>query len=283
METKNEGGDEKMTKVALVTGSGSGIGRAIALAFSKAGYAVVVNDISDKDGESVRSEIKTIGGESQFLKADVADGTQVKNMFEQAKAELGGVDVLVNNAGVPGAFSLIVDMPDETWHKTISVHLNGTFYCLREAARFMMAKGFGRIINIASIAGLLGTVGSGEYAAAKAGIIALTKTAAKELGPWGITVNAIAPGMVATPTNLKLEKKGSPFIEKAVADTPSGRMSTPEEVAELSLFLSSPAAANINGEVIRIDGGAATNIGMDGFLRDFLIKRSGTLKGAKPG
>jgi 3-oxoacyl-[acyl-carrier protein] reductase len=270
-----------MTKVALVTGSGSGIGRAIALTFSKAGYTVVVNDISQKDGEDVRSEIKANGGESLFLQADVADGLQVKRMFEQARHDLGGVDVLINNAGVPGAFSLIVDMPDETWDKTISVHLTGTFHCLREAARFMLEKGSGRIINIASIAGLLGTVGSGEYAAAKAGIVALTKTAAKELGPRGITVNAIAPGMVATPTNLKLEKKGSPFIEKAVAGTPTGRMSTPEEVAELAFFLASPAASNINGEVIRIDGGAATTIGMDAFLGEFLSKRSVTTKGSR--
>ena len=147
----------------------------------------------------------------------------------------------------------------------------------------MSVAGFGRIINIASIAGLLGTVGSGEYAAAKAGIIALTKTAAKELGPVGITVNAIAPGMVATPTNLKLEKKGSPFIKIAVSGTPTGRMSRPDEVAELALFLSSPAAANINGEVIRIDGGAAINIEMDGFLRELLFKRSPTIKGTEAG
>ena len=270
-----------MNKVVLVTGSGSGIGRAIALAFSKAGYAVVVNDISPKEGEEVMSEIKTNGGESLFVQADVADGSQVKDMFEQARREWDGVDVLVNNAGVPGAFSLVSDMPDETWFKTISVHLNGTFYCMREAVRLMSMAGFGRIINIASIAGLLGTVGSGEYAAAKAGIIALTKTAAKEFGPVGITVNAIAPGMVATPTNLKLEKKGSPFIQTAVAGTPTGRMSSPEEVAELALFLSSPAASNINGEVIRIDGGAAINIEMDGFLRGFLFKRSPTIKGAE--
>jgi len=270
-----------MNKVVLVTGSGSGIGRAIALTFSKAGYAVVVNDISPKGGEEVHSDIKTNGGKSIFIQADVADGNQVKNMFEQVRRELGGVDVLVNNAGVPGAFSLIVDMPDETWFKTLSVHLNGTFYCIREAGRLMLAKGFGRIISIASIAGLLGTVGSGEYAAAKAGIIALTKTAAKELGPYNITVNAIAPGMVGTPTNLKLKEKGSPFIEKAITATPTGRMASPEEVAELVLFLSSPAAAIINGEIIRIDGGAAVTIGMDGFLREFLSKRSPTIKGVE--
>jgi 3-oxoacyl-[acyl-carrier protein] reductase len=269
-----------MNKVALVTGSGSGIGRAVALTFAKAGYAVVVNDISPDQGAEVCAEIKAGGGVSLFVQADVSDASQVKDMFGQAARELGGVDILVNNAGVPGAFSLIVDMPDETWFKTLSVHLNGSFYCMREAARLMLAAGRGRIINIASIAGLLGTVGSGEYAAAKAGVIALTKTAAKELGPCNITVNAIAPGMVGTPTNLKLKDKGSPFIDKAVAGTPTGRMSSPEEVAELALFLSSPAAASINGEVIRVDGGAAANIGMDSFLREYLSKRSPIMKTA---
>ena len=175
-------------------------------------------------------------------------------MFEQAKREMGAVNVIVNNAGVPGAFALVGDMSDETWIKTISVHLYGAFYCMREAARLMSADGFGRIINIASIAGLLGAVGSCEYAAAKAGMIALTKTAAKELGSLGISAIAIAPGIVATPINLALEKKGSPFIEAAIAKTPTGRMTDPEEVAELALFLSSPIAANINGEVIRIMG-----------------------------
>lgn len=272
-----------MSKVALVTGSGSGIGRAVALTFARAGYAVVVNDIFPQGGEEVCAEIKANGGKSLFVQADVADASQVKDMFGLARRELGGVDVLVNNAGVPGAFSLIVDMPDETWFKTISVHLTGTFCCMREAARLMMATGSGRIINIASIAGLLGTVGSGEYAAAKAGVIALTRTAAKELGPYNITVNAIAPGMVGTPTNLKLKEKGSPFIVKSEASTPTGRMVKPEEVAELIFFLSSPAAASINGEVIRIDGGAAVNIEMDGFLRDFLSKRSPTIKSLAAG
>lgn len=263
-----------MDEVTIVTGSGSGIGRAIALAFGKSGSHVTVNDIDFEAGEQVLSEIQKEGGKGQFIPADVSDAAQVKKMFQKVKERFGKVDVLINNAGVPGRFSLIADMPDETWRKTISVHLDGTFFCMREAARMMISSGWGRIINIASIAGILGTVGSGEYGVAKAGIINLTKTAAKELGPYNITVNSIAPGMVGTPINLTLKDKGSPFIETAEKGTPTGRMTTPEEIAELSLFLISKGAANINGQVICVDGGAEKSISMDRFMLDFLSRKS---------
>jgi 3-oxoacyl-[acyl-carrier protein] reductase len=268
----------KMTPVAMVTGGGSGIGKAIAMTLARSGYTLVLNDIVHKAGEHVLQEIEGAGGKALFIPADVSDVNQVRRMFQETKRHFGRIDLLVNNAGIPGAFSLIVDMPDETWHNTIAVHLNGTFYCLREAARLMLLSGYGRIINIASIAGIMGTPGSGEYGAAKAGIINLTKTAAKELGPYNITVNAIAPGMVGTPTNLKLQEKGSPFIQTAIEGTPTGRMTTPEEIADLILFLSSSAAGNINGQVICIDGGAEMSISMDRFMRGFLAKKSATLK-----
>jgi len=277
--------DEKEMKtnsVAMVTGAGSGIGKAVAMTLARAGYALILNDVVQKAGEQTLQEIQGAGGKALFLQADVSDVTQVRRMFEEAKRHFDRIDVLVNNAGVPGAFSLLVDMPDETWHKTITVHLNGTFYCLREAARLMLASGFGRIVNIASIAGIMGTPGSGEYGAAKAGIINLTKTAAKELGPHNITVNAIAPGMVGTPTNLKLQEKGSPFIQTAIEGTPTGRMTTPEEIAHLIVFLSSAGAGNINGQVICVDGGAEMSISMDRFMIDFLAKKSATLKGKNP-
>ncbi len=261
-------------KVALITGSGSGIGRAMAITFAGAGYEVVVNDIVEDAGRHVLSGIQDKGGRGLFAGADVSDPTQVKGMFKEVEEAYGRLDVLVNNAGVPGPFALIVDMADDTWHKTLSIHLTGTFYCLREAARRMIPRRFGRIVNMASIAGILGTVGSAEYAAAKAGIINLTQTAAKELGSYGITVNAIAPGMVGTPTNLKLKEKGSPFIETAEKGTPTHRVTRPEEIAEMVLFLSSEAAGNINGQVVRMDGGAALDIGMDQFMRDFLSKKS---------
>ena len=265
-------------KVVLITGSGSGIGRTMAITFARAGYAVVVNDIGEDAGRQVLSEIQEKGGRALFARADVSDPAQVKGIFREVEEKYGRLDVLANNAGVPGPFSLIVDMADDTWHKTLSVHLTGTFYCLREAARRMIPRRSGRIINMASIAGILGTVGSAEYAAAKAGVINLTRTAAKELGAYQITVNAIAPGMVGTPTNLKLKEKGSPFIETAERGTPTHRITRPEEIAEMALFLSSEAAGNINGQVIRMDGGAALDIGMDQFMRDFLSKKSPFMK-----
>lgn len=272
----------KRHSVAMVTGAGSGIGKAVSLTLARAGYSLVLNDVVQKAGEQTLQEIEGAGGQALFLLADVSDVGQVRRMFEEARKPFGQIDVLVNNAGVPGAFSLLVDMPDETWHKTITVHLNGTFYCLREAAKGMLASGFGRIVNIASIAGLMGTPGSGEYGAAKAGIINLTKTAAKELGPYNITVNAIAPGMVGTPTNLKLREKGSPFIQTAIEGTPTGRMTTPEEIADLIVFLSSAGAGNINGQVICIDGGAEMSISMDRFMMGFLAKKSAALKVKTP-
>lgn len=267
-----------MDNVVLITGSGSGIGRAIALRFAEHNDHVVVNDIIQERGEEVLSEIERKGGHGLLVQADVSDVLKVKEMFQKVKDRFGRVDVLINNAGVPGAFSLIADMPDETWHKTMSVHLDGTFYCMREAARMMILSGWGRIINIASIAGMIGTVGSGEYAAAKAGMISLTKTAAKELGPHNITVNALAPGMVGTPTNLKLKSKGKPFIEIAEKGTPTGRMTTPEEIAEIVLFICSSTSSNINGQVICVDGGAKINISMDYFMLDLLTRKSLILK-----
>lgn len=263
-----------MDLVTLITGSGSGIGRAIALRFSEAGNPVVINDIHRINGEQVLSEILGRGGRGLFVPADISDIHEVRTLFEAALKEFGRVDVLVNNAGVPGAFSFIADMPDETWHKTIAVHLTGTFYCMREALRSMMKVKSGRIINIASIAGLNGTVGSGEYGAAKAGIINLTKTCAKEAGPFRITVNAIAPGMVGTPTNLKLQERESPFIVTAVQGTPTGRMTDPDEIARLCLFLASPGANNITGQVITLDGGAGISMCMDDFMRDYLTRKS---------
>ncbi len=263
-----------MEKVVIITGSGSGIGRAIALKFAKAGNRVVINDINQKNGEQVLDEVLACGGQGIFVPADVSDIDQVKALFESTMTEFKSVDVLINNAGVPGGFSFIADMPDETWHKTISVHLTGTFYCIREALKIMMKTKTGRIINMASIAGLMGTVGSGEYGAAKAGIINLTKTCAKESGPFNITVNAIAPGMVGTSINLKLQEKGSLFIETAVKGTPTGRMTTPDEIAETCLFLAAETAANITGQVIPIDGGAGTSICMDDFMRDHLVRKS---------
>jgi 3-oxoacyl-[acyl-carrier protein] reductase len=269
-----------LSKVALITGGGSGIGRAIGLALAGQRYTIVINDIDTEAGHRVLSEVEESGVTGCFIKADISNPRKVRDMINQVNSSWGRLDVLINNAGVPGAFSLLADMSDEIWLKTIGVHLNGTFYCLREAARMMIPASHGRIINIASIAGLVGTIGSGEYSAAKAGVINLTKTAAKELAPYGVTVNAIAPGIVATPINLALQEKNSPFIQAAIESSPTGHMTTPEEIAELVLFLISPAASNLTGQVIPIDGGAATTMPMDKFMQAMLSKKSKTLQGA---
>ena len=161
------------------------------------------------------------------------------------------------------------------------MHLNGAFYCIREAARRMMTKGFGKIINISSIAGLSGTIGSAEYGAAKSGMINLTMTAAKELSAYDITVNAIVPGMVGTPINTALYEKGNPFIESALEGVPTGIMTTPEDISEMAFFLCSNAAKNITGEVIRMDGGAHISMSIDSFMLDFLSRKSDSVKQAK--
>jgi 3-oxoacyl-[acyl-carrier protein] reductase len=272
--SKRMAGETVENKIMVVTGSASGIGREIVMVAARSGITVVIADISVEAGERVRAEVEAAGGNAIYVQVDVSSVGQVKNLFEKVGERFGGIDILVNCAGVPGQFSLIVDMADETWHKTLNVHLNGTFYCLREAARYMIAVGFGRIINIASIAGIMGTVGSAEYSAAKAAVINLTKTAAKELGRYNITVNAIAPGMVATPVNVLLEKKSSPFIQSAVNETPTARMTEPGEIADLVLFLSSHSARNITGQVISVDGGALNTTAIDNFMSDFLGRRS---------
>lgn len=259
-----------MSKVILVTGSGSGIGRAIGLQAAISNHAVIINDINRSAGEKVLSELQAAGGEGIFVEANVTDSSDVSRMFKIVQQKYGRIDILVNNAGSPGTFSMITEMSDSTWMRTINVHLTGTFYCLREAARIMIPAKSGRIVNIASIAGLSGTVGSAEYSAAKAGIIGLTKTAAKELGVFNITVNAIAPGMVATDENIKLQNKHSKFIKAALAGTPTGRMTAIEEIAGLVLFLCSPAAANISGQVIAIDGSAGINMTMDDYMRRYV-------------
>ena len=270
-------------KTALVTGSGSGIGRAITRALAIEGYRLAVNDLNEAGGLETVELIRSDGGSADYYQADVSDPAQVSAMFQAVADKSGRLDVLVNNAGLPGKFGLLADMADETWLKTVNVHLNGTFFCLRAAAKMMLSRRYGRMVNIASIAGLNGTVGSGEYGAAKAGVINLTKTAAKEMGAYGITVNAIAPGMVATPTNLDLQAKGSPFIDTAIDSTPTGRMTTPEEIAGLVVFLVSPAAANLTGQVVTVDGAAALSMSMDKFMHFLVTRKSPLLSGKKEG
>lgn len=265
-------------RVALITGAGGSIGSGTAVALANAGFAVAANDIDADAAERTTQLVRASGGVARAYTADVSNSSAVDAMVQAIESEMGALGVLVNNAGNPGKFSLLVDMSDQVWDKTMRVHLDGAFYLIRASARRMVKHQWGRIINITSLAGMQGTIGSAEYGAAKAGLINLTKTAAKELGPFGITVNAIAPGMVATPPNLALQIKGSGFIDAALQGMPTARLIEPAEIGALVAYLSSAAAASVNASVIAIDGAAGVSLTTDQYMRAHLSSRSTFLK-----
>ncbi|UCE30515.1 MAG: SDR family oxidoreductase [Burkholderiales bacterium] len=266
------------TGVALVTGAGGSIGACVAAALADAGFAVAVNDLDANAAERTVAALSSKGCRTAAFVADVGDSAAVRDMVGRIEQELGPVAVLVNNAGKPGKFTLLVDMSDELWSDTLRVHLFGAFHLIRDCGRRMLRRGSGRIVNVASLAGTHGTVGSAEYAAAKAGLINLTRTAAKELGPFGITVNAIAPGMVATPVNRELQTRGSGFIDAALQGMPGGRLVAPSEIAALVVFLASEAAANVNGATIPVDGGGSVCLSTDVQMSRYLTARSAYLR-----
>jgi len=265
-------------KVALVTGGGSGIGRAIALTFARAGAMIAVNDIRDDAAQAVVDEITGAGGRAMAVPADVADGRAVLKMFTRFLTVWDTLDVLVNNAGtvflaphVAANFDQLIGelasggpprtmleatktMEDGVWRRTLAIHLDGTFHCTREALKVMEVRRHGKIINMASIAGTTGLAGAPDYCAAKAGIIGLTKSVAKEVAHLGIQVNAIAPGFVETPL---LGEMSAAMKMLFIAQTPMGRLGTPEEIAAAALYLASPAADFVTGQVLSPNGGFA--------------------------
>ncbi|UFP93103.1 3-oxoacyl-[acyl-carrier-protein] reductase [Gloeobacter morelensis] len=240
-------------KVALVTGAGRGIGRACALALALEGAAVAVNySRSEEAAQQVVAAIEAAGGLAVALKADVADPEQVERLFTDLLAKYGRLDALVNNAGITRD-GLILRMSLEDWNDVVSLNLTGTFLCLKAASRIMLKQRSGRVVNISSTSGVAGNAGQANYSAAKAGVLGLTRSAARELGSRGITVNAVAPGFIATDMTSALE------LEPILAQVPLRRVGQPEEVAGLVRFLcADPAAAYITGQVITIDGGMVT-------------------------
>lgn len=237
-------------KVAIVTGASRGIGRAIAIALGQAGASVVVNYARSADAaHEVVAEIAAAGGAAIAIGGNMGEPEAVDALFAQTMEKWGRVDVLVNNAGITRD-TLILRMKPDDWQSVIELNLTGVFLCLKAATKVMMKQRQGRIINITSVVGISGNPGQANYSAAKAGVIGLTKTAARELASRNITVNAVAPGFIATQMTADLD------AEPILAGIPLGRMGQPEEVAGAVCFLAAdPAAAYITGQVLNVDGG----------------------------
>ncbi len=238
-------------QVAVVTGSARGIGKAIALRLAGAGADVVITDVLREEAEKTAAEIEALGVRSLVHKADISKGDEAEGLMKTTMAEMGGIDILVNNAGITRD-GLFVRMKEEDWDLVLNINLRGTMLCTRGAAKVMFKKRSGRIINISSVIGLMGNAGQANYAASKAGVIGMTRSLSKELGPRGITVNAVAPGFIETAmTDALAEDVKTEYIK----GIPLRRFGTVEDVAEAVLFLASPAAAYVNGQVIAVDGG----------------------------
>jgi 3-oxoacyl-[acyl-carrier protein] reductase len=266
-------------KIALVTGGGSGIGRAIALTFAQEGARVVVNDLKLGAARETLATIESGGAQGRAIQADVADSRQVRAMFAEVDEAFGGLDVLVNNAGIaetePGEaerrsargearmqellsgqgirthWDITQELSDEAWTRMLAVHLNGTFFCTREALRLMSRRNQGAIVNMSSVAAW-GLESVPHYSAAKGGILAFTRAVAREVGSRGIRVNAICPGFIDTPMTERMSDLGRRTI---VARTPLQRTARPEEVARTALFLASEDSAFFTGQWLSPNGG----------------------------
>ena len=243
---------ENVTKTALVTGASRGIGKAIALALATKGYAVAVNYAgSQAAAEAVKDEIIAAGGQAFTIQGDVSKSEDVDRIFKTVKEEFGQLDVLVNNAGITRD-GLLLRMKEENWDAVISTDLKSDFLTTKAAAQMMMRKKKGAIINIASVVGIMGNAGQANYAAAKAGVIGLTKATAKELAGRNIRVNAVAPGFIATDMTEVIPEKNKEMMLQSI---PLGRMGLAEDVANAVCFLASEDASYITGQVLKVDGG----------------------------
>ncbi len=235
-------------KVALVTGAGLGIGKGIALALAKEGYAVVVSDINEEYGTQTATEVEALGVKTLFVKCDVADATQVANLFTQVQESFGQLDVLVNNAGIY-PFVSFVDMEESDWDRVMNVNMKGVFFCTKEAVKIMPEGG--RIVDVSSIASIQGFTGLVHYCASKGGVNGMVRALALELAPRKITINAVAPGAIATPGAQMPEEN----MQQILAGIPLARMGQPEDIAYAVVFLASEKPNYITGQVLVVDGG----------------------------
>ena len=241
-------------KVALVTGAGRGIGRAIALALAAEGAAVIVNyNGSAARAAEVVAQIEEAGGKAEAIQCNVSDFTACGEMMADVIKRYGHLDILVNNAGITRD-NLLMKMSEEDFDAVIRTNLKGVFNCIKHISRQMIKQKAGRIINISSVSGVLGNAGQANYCAAKAGVIGLTKSAARELASRGVTVNAVAPGFINTEMTEVLSDK---VKEGAVAQIPLGKFGETEDIANAAAFLAGDGARYITGQVLNVDGGMA--------------------------
>lgn len=241
-------------KVAVVTGASRGLGKAVALEIAGQGATVIINYNGSKEkAEEVKTEIEAAGGRASVKQCNVSDFAQCEAFFKEVVAEHKRVDILVNNAGITKD-DLLMKMSEESFDRVIDVNLKGTFNCIRFVARQMLKQRAGRIINMSSVVGILGNTGQANYAASKAGVIGITKSAARELASRGITVNAVAPGFIESDMTDVLSDN---VKEKSLTQIPLGHFGKPEDVANTVAFLASEKSGYITGQVIQVDGGMA--------------------------
>ncbi|UCC60091.1 MAG: 3-oxoacyl-[acyl-carrier-protein] reductase [Dehalococcoidia bacterium] len=238
-------------KVAIVTGSGQGIGREIALTLAGRGASVVISDINPATAGDVATEIKASNGKSMAITADVTVQEEVASLIDQTAGAFGQIDILVNNAGITRD-TLLMRMSGEDWDQVLLTNLKGAFLCTQAVVRHMLKQRWGRIINIASIVGLIGNAGQANYAAAKAGLIGLTKTTAREVASRGVTANVIAPGFIDTEMTRKLSDNAKQDFLRQI---PLGYAGSPSDIAHAAAFLASEEARYITGHVLTVDGG----------------------------
>ena len=240
-------------KVAIITGGAQGIGKSIATQLAQAGANVVIADVMEEVAKSTAQEISQKGNEAISIKVDVSSLSSVEEMVKKTLDKFGRIDILVNNAGITRD-SLVMRMKEEDWDLVLDINLKGAFNCIKTVSPIMMKQKSGKIVNIASIVGIIGNAGQANYSASKAGLIALTKTCARELASRRINVNAVAPGFIQTSMTERLPAQ---VKEKLSSQIPFGEIGKPEDVASAVLFLVSEKASYITGEVIKVDGGMA--------------------------
>ena len=240
-------------KVAIVTGGAQGIGKSIATRLAQAGANVVIADVMEEVAKSTAQEISQKGNEAISIRVDVSSLSSVEEMVKKTLDKFGRIDILVNNAGITRD-GLVMRMKEEDWDLVLDINLKGAFNCIKTVSPIMMKQKSGKIVNIASIVGIIGNIGQANYSASKAGLIALTKTCARELASRRINVNAVAPGFIQTSMTERLPAQ---VKEKLSSQIPFGEIGKPEDVASAVLFLVSEEASYVTGEVIRVDGGMA--------------------------